>query len=326
MEAELSVPITPPLNGQTTMSAFIESSETRSKVKRKTGLPLFETPPAKRLKICDFDDDPKRTTVSDFLGQKGTDTTIRVSIQPVEEFNQLSKYLQTLQAVNDRLAALEATISENKAAQKAELDSTRTELEARFIDYEALLVQDVEARLPLLQFNILERLAKKILAINKKEDVPYEEDPKPPSKAEGKKKVFQSPKSPEPSKKAPKSGTISEAPKLITNNHDASTIRLIQDASYITLAQFEKAAEEAGPYKLAKKYFPYIKTLGDYRDERNDEAHDSGRAFAKVLLHPHFKGTPSYHEWAGLVEYVYQMSLEELSVSKPRSKHTTWLF
>ncbi|KAL8762212.1 MAG: hypothetical protein Q9194_007591, partial [Teloschistes cf. exilis] len=354
----------------------------------RQNLPI-DTPPAKRLKVCDFDDDPDLTTFSDFLGQKGTDTTIRLLIQPAEEFNLLLKTLQgfyTYTSVpslpfdsgfNDRFEAFETTVSDIRtkldstqvelagiqvelagiqvelagpqvelAGIQVKLDSTRDELastrdelastqvklngtrdelagtrgelasirdrlsdvEARLGDTEAWIVDYVEARLPLLQFNILQRLFKKVLT---------EEAVEPSSKSKGKKKAVQSPKI------AHKSGASSEAPKPTTKDRNASTVRLIQDTEHITETQLEAAAaatEEAGHYKLSRKFFPYVKRLGDYRNERNDEAHDSGRAFAMIMLHPIFKDTKTYPAWRELVEYVYNMSLEELKKPKEKPK------
>lgn len=181
----------------------------------------------------------------------------------------------------------------------------------------------------MLQFNIRQRYAKKVFAVRLKEEVPKEEAVEPSLKSKGKNKAAQSPKI------AHKSGASSKAPKLTTNDHQASTVRLIQDVKHITKAQLEAAAAEAeaaGHYKLSRKFFPYVKRLDDYRNERNDEAHDSGRAFAMIMLHPKFKDTMTYHAWRELVEYVYNMSLEELKkpkekpMGKPEESKHEWKF
>lgn len=67
------------------------------------------------------------------------------------------------------------------------------------------------------------------------------------------------------------------------------------------------------PWGLPTKYFHYGKKLSAYKDPRNHGAHRFEGAFAGLLLHNIYRDTHAYHEWGGLLEWVFDKSLEDLA-------------
>ncbi|KAI4255946.1 MAG: hypothetical protein LQ352_002331 [Teloschistes flavicans] len=74
----------------------------------------------------------------------------------------------------------------------------------------------------------------------------------------------------------------------------------------------EKAAQRE-KWPLQPKFFAYTKKLSLDRNDRNFIAHRSGTQFAKLLYHPLYRDSRLYHEWAGLMEFVYEKKLEDIA-------------
>ncbi|KAL8765949.1 MAG: hypothetical protein Q9194_006412 [Teloschistes cf. exilis] len=121
---------------------------------------------------------------------------------------------------------------------------------------------------------------------------------------------------PSKSKKSPAKPTKghklgSQTQGITINDHGLSTTRLIQAAEMISKPMLNTAA--GPPWGLPTKYFHYGKKLSAYKDTRNHGAHRSEGAFARLLLHDIYRDTHIYHEWGGLLEWVFDKSLEDLA-------------
>lgn len=149
----------------------------------------------------------------------------------------------------------------------------------------------------MLQSNLLDDFVEKLLAIDK-------EIPK---------------SGPSKTLKTHKKGSLSEGGN--TNDYGTSAVRLIQSAEHISPKALE-AASKCAKWPLQTEFFPYVKKLeGLRRHQRNNKAHRSSEVqFAKLLCHDLYKGTQVYDEWAGLLEFVYEMSIEDLAAGPKKKK------
>ncbi|KAL9581526.1 MAG: hypothetical protein Q9203_005858 [Teloschistes exilis] len=188
---------------------------------------------------------------------------------------------------HDKATAKLADLRDDVNALKRSNDEVTAAIES----LEGWIKDDGDSHLPMLQFNLLDDFVEKLLAIDKA-----------------------IPKSgPSKTLKTHKNGSLSEGGNN-TNDHGTSAVRLIQSAEQISPKVLEAASKRA-TWPLQTKFFPYVKKLqGLRRHQRNNKAHRSSEVqFAKLLCHDLYKGTQVYYEWAGLLEFVYEMSIEDLA-------------
>ncbi|KAL8663194.1 MAG: hypothetical protein Q9202_004040 [Teloschistes flavicans] len=239
---------------------------------------LSTTPRAKQARLYNSDDKSTDLTVKSYLETR-RNPKILVSLEPDDEAESLSATLQYLliksEAMSERIESLERWAKD-----------------------------DGDKRLPMLEFNLL---------------VDFVNNSSRPFRVfytffsfffSFNHLFFAINKADTEAAKAHKKGSLSEGGTQ--NDHDASTIRIIQMAENISKGMLEKAAQR-GKWPLQPKFFAYTKKLSLDRNDRNCIAHRSGTQFAKLLCHPLYRDSRLYHEWAGLMEFVYEKKLEDIA-------------